>query len=90
MDKEQFCAGCRNDYYNHDGNGMDGGKCWSLKDAQVVTRYRLHWWTAPTVPGAYTEVQTLDCHHEPGQFAFHKELPPCAVNPRMLAEKGER
>lgn len=86
--KLQFCAGCRNDYYNHNGNGMNGGKCWSLKDAEVVTRFRLHWWTAPTVPGAYVEVRTLDCHHQPGAFAFHKELPSFAVDPVRLEKVG--
>lgn len=83
-DKQQYCAGCRNDFYNHrESPGFDGvTKCWSLETANVVVRFRLHWWTAPTVSGAFTEVVTLDCHHEPGQFAFYKELPEFAVNPR--------
>jgi hypothetical protein len=76
-DKQQYCAGCRDDFYNHrDEPGFDGAtKCWSLKDAEVVTRYRIHWWTAPTNVSVFQKVKTLDCHHEPGQFAFFKELP---------------
>lgn len=77
--QEKYCSGCRDDYYNHGGNGFNGGKCWSLKDATVVTRYQLHWWTAPTVPGAFTKVQTNLCHHAPGKYAFYKELPTFAV-----------
>ena len=79
--KREYCAGCRDDFYNEQGgkNSMSGKGCWSLENADVVTRYRLHWWTAPTVPGAFAKVTTNSCHHEPGQFAFYKELPSCAV-----------
>lgn len=79
--RREYCSGCRDDYYNEQGgkNGMNGDGCWSLKKAEVVTRYRLHWWTAPTVPGAFTKVTTNSCHHAPGQFAFYKELPDFAV-----------
>ena len=75
MNKEQYCAGCRNDYYNHDGNGMGGGKCWSLKEAKVVTRYRLGWWTQPLNAKCFRKVKTLDCHSAPGKYAHYKELP---------------
>ncbi len=75
----KHCAGCRDDYYNHGDNGFNGKGCWNLKDAEVVTRYRIHWWTAPTVPGAFKKVTTNSCHNEPGQFGFYKELPDCAV-----------
>jgi hypothetical protein len=79
--KQQYCKGCRDDFYNESGNS-DTGCCWSLPNAEVVTRYRLHWWTQPTVPGAFTKVTTLTCHYEPGQFAFYKELPHFAVGVR--------
>lgn len=82
--KLPYCKGCRDDFYNYDANALNGKHCWSLDDAHVVTRYRLHWWTTPTTPGAFEQVVTLSCHHEPGQFAFYKELPPFAVKPRGM------
>jgi len=80
----KFCAGCREDYYNHRPEpGFDGAtECWSLKSAEVVTRYRIAWWTTPDTPGAFTKVTTHHCHHEPGQFGFYKELPSFAVDPK--------
>ena len=83
-DKQQYCTGCRDDFYNHrDEPGFDGAtKCWSLKTAKVVTRYRLHWWTAPTVPGAFTKVTTLSCHNAPGKYAHYEKLPTFAVAAR--------
>lgn len=82
----KHCAGCRNDYYNHGGKGMDGKGCWSLKDAKVVTRYRIGWWTAPTEPGAFTKVKTNSCHHETGRYGFYETLPSFAV----LAKPAKR
>lgn len=29
------CAGCRDDFYNHDNNGVNG-VCWSLEHAKLV------------------------------------------------------
>lgn len=74
-EKQEHCRGCRDDFYNHEGHSMNGSYCWSLDDAEVVTRYRLHWWTAPTSVSAFQKITTLSCHYEPGQFAFYKELP---------------
>lgn len=68
---KQLCRGCRNNYYN--GEGAD--ECWCYPNAKVVTRYKIGWWTQPTEPGAYREVQTLDCHHATGQYAMHETLP---------------
>ena len=73
-----LCVGCRDNFYN----GQGAAECWAYKDAQVVTRYRLGWWTPPTEPGAFTEVITLNCHHAPGQYAHYKALPDFAVSPR--------
>lgn len=67
------CAGCTDDVYNH---GLGGAKeCWSLKSAKMVTRYRLHWWTQPTVPRAFHEVRVPTCYRKPGQFAYYERLP---------------
>lgn len=78
---QQHCGGCHNDFYNRDGN-----TCWSLKDAKVVTRYRLGWWTTPDTSGAFTKIKTYDCHHEPGQSAFYKKLPYFAVGTKSEVE----
>ena len=70
----KLCAGCRDNFYN--GNNPLGVKrCWSLDTAKVVTRYRLAWWTAPTVPGAFQKVTTHSCWSAPGQFAQYEHLP---------------
>ena len=78
-----LCEGCRNDFYN-DKNEISVKECWSFKSAKVCRRWKLHWWTQPTVPRAFLEVVTLNCHHEPGQFAFYEQLPDFAVKPRRL------
>lgn len=78
------CSGCRDDYYNRGGHS-NTGRCWLLENAKLVTRYRLGWWTAPTERGAYAKVETYDCHHAPGQYALHKELPDF-----VTAEERER
>ena len=80
LTKEQklgLCAGCRQDFYN-DHNDLGVKECWHLESAKVCTRYRLGWWVAPTVPGAFTKVRTLECHHAPGQYAHYEQLPPFA------------
>ena len=80
QDKLKLCKGCRDDHYNQPGNSTTG-RCWSLKNAKVVTRYRIGWWTQPTQPGAFTEVVTLDCHHATGRYAHYDKLPDFAKDP---------
>ncbi len=90
MAKQEYCVGCRSDFYNH-RTGFDGAtKCWSLKDAKVVTRYRIGWWTVPTQPGAFTKVKTLSCHHAPGQYGLYEQLPACAVPSKNRAAPKEK
>ena len=72
MIRPEACKGCRNDFYNHDGHALDGKRCWSAKDGRMVTRYRLHWWTPPLTPGAFTEVRVPSCYHQPGQYAYQE------------------
>jgi hypothetical protein len=76
-DKLPMCAGCRNDYYNHEGKrrGQSPNGCYSLPDAKVVTRFRLGWWTRPDTKGAFSRVTTLSCHYAPGRYSHFKELP---------------
>ena len=69
------CAGCRDDFYNHRTNADGKSRCWSADKATIETRYRLHWWTAPTVKGAFVRVKVPSCYHQPGQFAYYKQLP---------------
>lgn len=82
-EKRQLCSGCRNEYYHGIGTSANN-ECWSFKDATVVTRFRLDWWTPPTTPRAFREVQTLDCHHAPGKYAHSEKLPSFAVEPIRL------
>ena len=79
------CVGCRQDFYNGK-NDLGVARCWHLQGAELVKRWRLPWWTRPTVPRAFVEVQTYHCHHEPGRYAFGKELPAHAVQPVALTE----
>src|SRR5438128_47461 len=72
MDKKH-CAGCEDDFYNGK-NPLGVKECWSLKDAEVVTRYSIGTWTEPTRPGAFREVQRPNCYHRKGEH-FYKRLP---------------
>lgn len=87
-EKQRQCAGCDDDFYNRPGNSINGTHCWMLPDAKVVTRWKLHWWTAPVVPGAYREVEVLSCYHQHGNFAYHTTLPDFAVDPHRLEKVG--
>jgi hypothetical protein len=77
--KLQMCNGCRDDFYNGK-NPMGVQRCWGLKTAKKVTRYRIGTWTAPTEPGAFTQVTTLSCYHAQG-CAYYEKLP-SFVNPK--------
>lgn len=68
---KKHCVGCRDNYYN--GQGAD--ECWLLKDAKLVTRWKLGWWTPPTSRSAFAKVRVPDCYHQPGEFAYSDELP---------------
>ena len=70
-DKLQYCRGCRDDYYN----GTGAKECWLLKDAKVVTRYRIGWWTPMDSAKNFQKVTTHHCHHAPGQYAQMEKLP---------------
>jgi hypothetical protein len=74
-----FCVGCTDNFYNGN-NGFGISECWRLKSARKVTRWKLEWWTSPMKPGAFVQVDTYSCHHEPGRFAFLESLPSHAVD----------
>jgi hypothetical protein len=84
--KQALCRGCRDDFYN-DHNDIGVKQCWSLKDAQVVPRYKLHWWTQQDTARNFTLVTTLSCYHRPGEFAFMKDLPEHLRHERHLVRK---
>lgn len=79
-----LCEGCRDNFYNSGNNTIGVKVCWQLAKAKVVRRWKQGWWTDPTLPSAFVEVETYDCHHEPGHFAFNKQLPDFAVDPVKL------
>ena len=70
---QKHCHGCHDDFYN-DKNPMGVKKCWGLKSAKLITRYRIGTWTQPTQPGAFTAVRVPSCFHQPGS-AFYGKLP---------------
>ncbi len=70
----KYCSGCRDNFYNGN-NGIGVQQCWSLKNAKVVTRWKIGWWTPMDSAKNFTKVKTFDCHHAPGKYALCKELP---------------
>lgn len=68
------CHGCRDDFYNHGGHALDGKRCWSATDGEMVTRYKIGTWTTPTIKGAFTKVKVPSCYHGEGVH-FYKQLP---------------
>ena len=71
---KHLCKDCKDDYYN--GNNSVGIKeCWSFDNAEVVTRFRIPWWTPMDRAENFTKVTTLSCHMETGHFLFCKGLP---------------
>lgn len=58
---KNMCSGCRNDFYNLPGNGMNG-ECWSFKKATVVNKVghsTLHVMNGPDMK----MIKTLSCWH---------------------------
>ncbi len=81
--KMQMCGGCRDDFYNGK-NPLGVQRCWGLKTAKKVIRYRIGTWTAPTEPGAFTKVTTLSCYHAKGEHYYEKL--PSFVNPKDVCK----
>lgn len=68
----QSCSGCRDDFYNHRGDGL---RCWAAANGRMITRYRIHYMTAPTQKGAFTKVRAPSCYHQVNSCMFYNELP---------------
>jgi hypothetical protein len=73
MRDTRACSGCREDFYNH--RGADAGSCWSLKEAKLVTKYRIYFMTPPTQKGAFTKVRVPDCYRQVNNGIFYDRLP---------------
>ena len=67
----KHCHGCEDDFYNGH-NPMNVKKCWGLKTARLITRYRIGTWTVPTQSGAFTEVKAPTCYHAKGEHYYEK------------------
>lgn len=64
-EKLPLCRGCADNFYNgHNPYGVS--ECWMLKDAQLVTRYAIGYWTPMDTARNLREVRVLNCFHERG------------------------
>jgi hypothetical protein len=71
MIPREACRGCYDDFYNK----TDGARCWSAKDGRMMTRYRIHFMTAPTEPGAFTKVKAPSCYRQVNSYVYRDALP---------------
>jgi len=66
MKDTKNCIGCENNFYN--GNNPYNVKvCWSLKDAKLILRKRVHINQIP--PWKQKPSKVLSCYHQKG-YAF--------------------
>lgn len=84
----RHCAGCRNNFYNHNGIG-----CWMRPDAQVITRYEIHMDAPMNILENWNEVERPDCYQTGGYsgsgYAIFDEVSSSAI-PREQAEAKEK
>ncbi len=73
-EKVKYCSGCHDNFYNRN-NELGIKECWNLKTAKVITVFAIGWWTPQDKKENFMRITTLDCHKEPGSFAFYKSLP---------------
>lgn len=71
-DKVKLCVGCRDDFYNHGGRGLGGGRCWNLKGAKLVTRFRIHRDAMPAHHGSFEQMKVFACKNGEGWFYYEK------------------
>jgi hypothetical protein len=69
--KLRRCSGCEDNFYNGNNN-LGIQECWMLKQAKLVTRFKIGTWTQPTEPYAFSEVRVLNCFHQKGAHFFEK------------------
>lgn len=63
MDKKH-CAGCHNDFYNHQENADGKRECWLLKDAKLVDRLMIPVDLMP--PYKMKSQKVPNCYNRPG------------------------
>ncbi len=69
----KYCRGCEDDFYN--GKNPYGVKqCWMLKDAKLVTRFRLHVDTPMSRKNGYDKVRVPQCF-QMKRFIHVTEIP---------------
>lgn len=73
MNTTSHCSGCRNNFYNGN-NSLGVARCWSLKDAKLVTKFRLCSSTPMWIREAYVKERVPSCYHESG-YVHLKEIP---------------
>ncbi len=66
MVKKDYCAGCRNDFYNGN-NELGVTKCWSLERAKVVWKKEVHINQVP--PWTQSAKRVYNCYHRP-QYVY--------------------
>jgi len=67
------CRGCHDDFYN--GHNGPASRCWLARTGKMMTRYRIHYMTAPTQKGAYTKVRVPSRYHQVSAYVFDNSLP---------------
>lgn len=62
MKDTNYCIGCENNFYNNGGvNGMTK-ECWSLKNAKLIMRKKVH--IDQTPPWKQKPSKVLSCYHQ--------------------------
>lgn len=65
LETTEHCDGCRDNFYNgHNDLGVQ--RCWGLRTAVLITRYRLSIHTPMDQRSAYQKVTRPGCYHETG------------------------
>ena len=70
MISREACRGCHDDFYNRSDS-----RCWSAKTGKMLTRYQIHYRTAPTVKGAFTKVRKPSCYRQVNSYVYYNALP---------------
>lgn len=67
-EKLKHCSGCRDDFYNYNGNSPNG-RCWSLPSMQLVFKKEVSVDQRP--PWTQKAKKLPDCYHRP-RFVYVK------------------
>lgn len=77
MDK-RHCVGCKDNFYN-----CGDRECWSLKNARLITRYRIHMDAPMGKRSNFTKVTVPNCFYGGGysgdQYALVNSIPDTAA-----------